>query len=151
MRFPLGGLGGQRGIFCNRTRLGRRSEDRRRLPQQARTSNAIAPRLCRKSKRGVLRQNTNTARTLVVSMRIDRDCSLDETQQQTRVPRTVKSTQQSTAAVRVSRTATSTHAPSLKLATDLARRVLSVLPMRLYYARGLVQRASAINPNPSRM
>ena len=96
-----------------------------------------------------MRQNAKTARTLVVSMRIDRDCSIDETQQQTRVPLRVKPTRRSTGAVRLSRTATSTHAPSLKLATDLARGVLSVLPMRLYNARGLVRRAIGINRKTS--
>ena len=39
----------------------------------------------------------------------------------------------------------------LKLGIDLARGVLSVLPMRLYNARGLVQRASTINRNPTAM
>ena len=92
-------------------------------------------------------ETPNTTRRLVATMRIDRNRSLDETQQQTRVPRTVKSTQQSRRAVRVSRTATSTHAPSLKLATDLARGVLSVLPMRLYNARGLVRPTPPMNLN----
>ena len=69
-----------------------------------------------------MRQNAKTARTLVGSMRIDRDCSIDETQQQTRVSLRVKPTRRSTGAVRLSRTATSTHAPSLKLATSYGPR-----------------------------
>ena len=96
-------------------------------------------------------ETPNTTRGLVATMRIDRNCGLDETRQQTRVSLRVKPTQHNTRTVRVSRTATSTHAPSLKLATDLARGVLSVLPMRLYNARGLVQRASTINRNPTAM
>ena len=95
-------------------------------------------------------ETPNTTRGLVATMRIDRNCGLDETRQQTRVSLRVKPTRRSRGAVRLSRTATSTHAPSLKLATDLARGVLTrgVLPMRLYNARGLVQRASTINRNP---
>ena len=84
-------------------------------------------------------------------MRIDRDCRLDETQQKTQVPFRLSSSEHAPGAVRLWKATKTPLATMLKLATDLARGVLSVLPMRLYNARGLVQRASTINQNPTAM
>ena len=86
-------------------------------------------------------ETPNTTRGLVATMRIDRDCGLDETRQQTRVSLRVKSTQRSALRGACFESGNASPATTLKLATDLARGVLSVLPMRLYNACGLVRRA----------
>ena len=95
------------------------------------------------------RQKQNTTRRLVATMRIDRNRSLDETQQQTRGLLRLKSTHTAQPPCVLSKLANVQLAARLKLATDLALSVLSVVPMRLHNARRLVRRAIGVNRNAS--
>ena len=90
-----------------------------------------------------MRQKPNTTRRLVATMRIDRNRSLDETQQQTRGLLHLKSTHKAQPPCVLSKLANVQLAARLKLATDLALSVLSVVPMRLHNARRLVRRQIA--------
>ena len=94
-------------------------------------------------------ETPNTTRRLVATMRIDRNRSLDETQQQTRGLLRLKSTHTAQPPCVLSKLANVQLAARLKLATDLALSVLSVLPMRLHNARRLVRRAIGVNRNAS--
>ena len=85
-------------------------------------------------------ETPNTTRGLVATMRIDRNRSLDETQQQTRGLLRLKSTHTAQPPCVLSKLANVQLAARLKLATDLALSVLSVVPMRLHNARRLVRR-----------
>ena len=94
-------------------------------------------------------ETPNTTRRLVATMRIDRNRSLDETQQQTRGLLRLKSTHTAQPPCVLSKLANVQLAARLKLATDLALSVLSVVPMRLHNARRLVRRAIGVNRNAS--